>query len=281
MSKFGDSAPSNNTLMVSVKSHVSVQRGHTAILPCWLAFSQSAEDMEVRWYQKSDQFGTPILLYKARAFDYSSQKASYAGRASFGLKEETSGGLKAGDVSLKLEKATIKDTGKYTCFVSSSGDHDDRASINLIVTETGHQPLLSAVMKDHKKVNMSCQSDGWHPEPDLSWSDSKKANVLLSKNSTGFYSVHSWVLVSSPCQVSFFLYEKDFIILIKHFTILVLYLETEYTSVGWKAAFGTVFVLLIAAIAVIIYLCVRKQSFMREKPKTGRIFCRGSDEDPP
>uniref|UniRef100_A0A3B3UGU0 Ig-like domain-containing protein n=1 Tax=Poecilia latipinna TaxID=48699 RepID=A0A3B3UGU0_9TELE len=188
--------PFSETFTVSVKSPVSVQRGHTAILPCWLTFSQSAEDMEVHWYQRSDSYDTKVLLYKARTFDYSSQKASFTGRVSFGLKEETSGGLKAGDVSLKLEKATIEDAGKYTCFVSSSDDSDS-ASISLSVT---------AVMKDHNKVNLSCQSDGWHPKPELSWSDSKTAltpaNVMFSTNSAGFYSVHSWVLVSSPCQVS-------------------------------------------------------------------------------
>uniref|UniRef100_A0A3B3U6C0 Ig-like domain-containing protein n=1 Tax=Poecilia latipinna TaxID=48699 RepID=A0A3B3U6C0_9TELE len=148
--------------------------------------------MEVHWYQRSDEYDTPVLLYKARAFDYSSQKASFAGRVSFGLKEETSGGLKAGDVSLKLENVTIEDAGKYICLVSSFDDYDS-ASISLSVTETGHQPLL-------------CQSDGWHPKPELSWSDSKRAltpaNVSFSKNSAGFYSVHSWVLVSSPSEVS-------------------------------------------------------------------------------
>uniref|UniRef100_A0A3B5R3C2 Butyrophilin subfamily 2 member A2-like n=1 Tax=Xiphophorus maculatus TaxID=8083 RepID=A0A3B5R3C2_XIPMA len=195
----------SETFTVSVKSPVSVQRGQTATLPCWLTPSQSAEDMEVRWYQGSDEFDTPVLLYQARAFHYSSQKASYAGRVSFGLKEETSGGLKAGDVSLKLENVTIEDVGKYICYVSSSDDYDS-ASISLSVTETGRSPLLSAVMKDDNKVNMSCQSDGWHPKPELSWSDSKKAlissNVSFSKNSAGFYSVHSWVLVSSSSEVS-------------------------------------------------------------------------------
>uniref|UniRef100_A0A3P9PSK5 E3 ubiquitin-protein ligase TRIM39-like n=1 Tax=Poecilia reticulata TaxID=8081 RepID=A0A3P9PSK5_POERE len=156
-----------------------VQRGHAAILPCWLTFSQSAEDMEVLWYQGSDEFDLPVLLYKARAFDYSSQKASFAGRVSFGIKEETSGGLKAGDVSLKLENVTIEDVGKYTCYVINS-DERDSASISLTVTETGRSPLLSAVMRDDNKVNVSCQSDGWHPEPELRWSDSK--TVLIPAN---------------------------------------------------------------------------------------------------
>uniref|UniRef100_A0A3B3X0L3 Ig-like domain-containing protein n=1 Tax=Poecilia mexicana TaxID=48701 RepID=A0A3B3X0L3_9TELE len=183
----------SETFTVSIKSPVSVQRGHTAILPCWLTFSESAEDMEVHWYQRSDEYDTPVLLYKERAFDYSSQKASYAGRVSFGLKEETSGGLKAGDVSLKLENVTIEDAGKYICLVSSFDDYDS-ATISL------------TVMKDDNKVNVSCQSDGWYPKPELSWSDSKTAltpaNVSFSKNSAGFYSVHSWVLVSSPSEVS-------------------------------------------------------------------------------
>uniref|UniRef100_A0A3B3U740 Ig-like domain-containing protein n=1 Tax=Poecilia latipinna TaxID=48699 RepID=A0A3B3U740_9TELE len=188
--------PISENFTVSAKPHVSVQRGHTAILPCWLTFSESAEDMEVRWDHWNDDYDPPVLLYQAGAFDFSSQKASYAGRVSLGLKEETSGGLKAGDVSLKLEKATIEDAGKYTCFVSSSDDYDS-ATISLSVT---------AVMKDHNKVNMSCQSDGWHPKPELSWSDGKTAltpaDVMFSKNSAGFYSVHSWVLVSSPSEVS-------------------------------------------------------------------------------
>ncbi|XP_043953039.1 butyrophilin subfamily 2 member A2-like [Gambusia affinis] len=193
------------TFTVSVKSHVSVQRGLTATLPCWLTPSYSPKDMEVRWYQGSDQYDTPALLFKENALDYSSQKASYAGRVSFGFKDKTSAGLEGGDVSLKLENATVEDAGIYTCYVSSSKNYDS-ATVSLSVTETGRSPLLSAVMTDDNKVNISCQSDGWHPKPVLSWSDSKKAltpaNVLFSKNSAGFYSVHSWVLVSSPFEVS-------------------------------------------------------------------------------
>uniref|UniRef100_A0A087XML3 Ig-like domain-containing protein n=1 Tax=Poecilia formosa TaxID=48698 RepID=A0A087XML3_POEFO len=256
LSSPGCAAPVSENFTVSAKPHVSVQRGHTAILPCWLTFSESAEDMEVRWDHWNDDYDPPVLLYQAGAFDFSSQKASYAGRVSLGLKEETSGGLKAGDVSLKLEKATIEDAGKYTCFVSSSDDYDS-ATISLSVTETGHQPLLSAVMKDHNKVNVSCQSDGWHPEPELSWSDSKTAltpaNVMFSKNSTGFYSVHSWVLVSSPsevsCSVGLFNEEPK--------TISAPYLETKMPCAGW-VAFEMLLVLLVA-FGALYFLYFRKK----------------------
>uniref|UniRef100_A0A3B5L5P8 Ig-like domain-containing protein n=1 Tax=Xiphophorus couchianus TaxID=32473 RepID=A0A3B5L5P8_9TELE len=241
----------SETFTVSVKSPVSVQRGQTATLPCWLNPSQSAEDMEVRWYQGSDEYDTPVLLYKGKAFDSSSQKASYVGRVSFGLKEETSGGLKAGDVSLKLENVTIEDVGKYLCYVSSSEDYDS-ASISLSVTETGRSPLLSAVMKDDNKVNMSCQSDGWHPKPELSWSDSKKAlipaNVSFSKNSAGFYSVHSWVLVSSSSEVS---------------CSVGLFNEAPKearmrSSAGW-VAFGLLLVAVLAALGALYFMYFRKK----------------------
>uniref|UniRef100_A0A3B3VI38 Ig-like domain-containing protein n=1 Tax=Poecilia latipinna TaxID=48699 RepID=A0A3B3VI38_9TELE len=244
----------SETVTVSVKSPVSVQRGHTAILPCWLTSSQSAEDMEVRWYQGSDEYDTPVLLYKEKAFDYSSQKASFAGRVSFGLKEETSGGLKAGDVSLKLENVTIEDIGSYTCYVSSSVAYSS-ASISLTVTETGRSPLLSAVMKDDNKVNLSCQSDGWHPKPELSWSDTKTAltpaNVMFSKNSAGFYSVHSWVLVSSPFEVSCSVGP------ITMYSFLVFY-EKESGCIAERVAIGILLALL-AAFGALYFLYYKKK----------------------
>ncbi|XP_027894427.1 butyrophilin subfamily 2 member A2-like isoform X1 [Xiphophorus couchianus] len=270
-------APVSETFTVSVKSPVSVQRGQTATLPCWLNPSQSAEDMEVRWYQGSDEYDTPVLLYKGKAFDSSSQKASYVGRVSFGLKEETSGGLKAGDVSLKLENVTIEDVGKYLCYVSSSEDYDS-ASISLSVTETGRSPLLSAVMKDDNKVNMSCQSDGWHPKPELSWSDSKKAlipaNVSFSKNSAGFYSVHSWVLVSSSSEVScsvglFNEAPKEARMRQENSPPLQ---EESGSSAGW-VAFGLLLVAVLAALGALYFMYFRKKA---NKSKSGNDATDGA-----
>ncbi|XP_008433894.1 butyrophilin subfamily 2 member A2-like isoform X3 [Poecilia reticulata] len=273
LSSPGCAAP--ETFTVSVKSTVSVQRGHTAILPCWLTLSESAEDLEVLWYQGSDQFGTPVLLYKEKAFDYSSQKALYAGRVSFGLKEETSGGLKAGDVSLKLEKATIEDAGKYICLVSSSRDSDS-ASISLTVTETGHKPLLSAVMRDDNKVNVSCQSDGWHPEPELRWSDSKTAlipaNLMFGKNSAGFYSVHSWVLVSSSSEVSCSVglsneEPKETRMRLENS------LEEGSSSDGW-VAFGILLAAVLVAFGVLYFLFFRMKAI---KSKSGNNTTDGAN----
>ncbi|XP_036002347.1 butyrophilin subfamily 1 member A1-like isoform X2 [Fundulus heteroclitus] len=262
-------APVSETLTVSVRSPVSVQRGHVATLPCWLTSSQSAEDMEVRWHQKEtpqgNEFDTPILLYKAKEFDYTSQKASYAGRVSFGLKEGTSGGLKTGDISLKLQNVTLEDTGNYICFVTSLADYDS-ASVSLIVTETGRPPLLSAVMKDDDKVNVSCESEGWHPKPELRWSDRTEAltsaDVSFSKTSAGLYTVRSWLLVPSSSEVSCAVglaseEPKEARIHLKYSPSLPE--ESGSSSAGW-VAFGILLAAVLAASGALYFLYFRRKA---------------------
>uniref|UniRef100_A0A8C9XWE5 Uncharacterized protein n=1 Tax=Sander lucioperca TaxID=283035 RepID=A0A8C9XWE5_SANLU len=200
-------APVSGGLQVFVTTHVSVQRGHTTTLPCWLNPPQSAEGLEVRWF-RPDHFESPIMFYREERFQDSSQQASYMGRVSFGLKDAASGGLTAGDLSLRLQNATIEDAGDYTCYVSSdlSDQGYDRASVSLTVTEMGTSPLLSAEWKEDHMVNMSCESEGWYPEPSLRWSDQKQVltpeSLKYSKDSSGLLFVHSWLLVSSSTEVS-------------------------------------------------------------------------------
>ncbi|XP_070403685.1 butyrophilin subfamily 2 member A2 isoform X1 [Nothobranchius furzeri] len=184
------------------ETSILVQRNQTATLPCWLRPPQSAENLEVRWYRGSENFDNTVMTHKAKS---GSQSASYVGRVSFGLKDAASGGLKAGDVSLKLVNVTIQDAGVYTCFVSSSEDYGS-STVALSVTETGSPPLLTAVWKEANMVEVSCESEGWYPQPELLWSHKNKAltssNVKYDRDSTGLYSVHSWVLVSSSSEIS-------------------------------------------------------------------------------
>lgn len=197
-------APVSENFVVSVVSNVTVHSKHTALLPCWLSPQQSAEGIEVNWFYR-DQFDAPVMLYKGKTLNSASQPASYTGRVSFGQKDTSSGGLKDGDVTLKLENVTLADAGEYTCYVSSD-KHHDRASLNLIVTQTGVSPLLTAVVMENNKVNVSCESSGWYPEPKLQWSDGSSAlnpkALVYSKASSGLVSVHSWLPVSSSSAVS-------------------------------------------------------------------------------
>lgn len=67
---------------------------------------------------------------------------------------------------------------------------------------------LSAVSKENKTVNVSCESQGWYPEPRLQWRDSRgnllspEKTLKSSRDSSGLVSVHSWLLVPSSSKVS-------------------------------------------------------------------------------
>lgn len=108
---------------------VSVRQGHTVTLPCWLNPPQSAEALEVQWYHR-DNFDLSVMHYKDKKV---SSMITYDGRVSFGSKDVTSGGLASGDVSLELANVTLKDSGKYTCYVSSDQSYDN-AIVTLAVT---------------------------------------------------------------------------------------------------------------------------------------------------
>lgn len=197
-------APVSENFVVSVSSNVTVHSKHTAILPCWLSPQQSADEMEVNWFYR-DQFDAPVLLYKDKTLNTASQPHSHSGRVSFGQKDASSAGLKDGDVSLKLVNVSLTDAGEYTCYVSSD-KHHDRASFNLFVAQTGAPPLLTAAVMENNKLNVSCESSGWYPEPKLQWSDGRSAltpkALVYSKASSSLVSVHSWLLVSSSSAVS-------------------------------------------------------------------------------
>ncbi|KAM9425326.1 butyrophilin subfamily 2 member A2-like isoform 2-T2 [Pholidichthys leucotaenia] len=193
----------SNSLSVSVESPPAVNQGHTVNLPCWYSPAVKEEDLEVRWYH-GDQFETPIIHYKHKKLQQESLDSSYIGRVSFGLKDESSGGSWT-FVGLTLENVTVKDEGDYTCYVTSLQSYDS-ASLQLTVTKTGSQPVLSPVWTEDNTVNVSCESEGWYPQPVLSWSDQKQVktfkSLTYSNTSSGLVSVHSWILVPSSSELS-------------------------------------------------------------------------------
>ncbi|KAK6323026.1 hypothetical protein J4Q44_G00053650 [Coregonus suidteri] len=181
------------------KDPVSVRLGHVATMPCSLTPSMNAEGLEVRWYRPK-HFDNPVLLYRERQIQEALQQAQYVGRASLGLREVTSDGLKGGDVTLKLVNVTLRDQGEYVCYVSSDQGYES-ASVFLNVTVVGTPPLLSAVRRDADSVNVSCVSHGWKPRPSLQWSDGRQTlkpeRLDYSSGAQGLVSAHSWIL-SSP-----------------------------------------------------------------------------------
>uniref|UniRef100_A0A8C1NIP9 Ig-like domain-containing protein n=1 Tax=Cyprinus carpio TaxID=7962 RepID=A0A8C1NIP9_CYPCA len=98
--------------------------GSTVILPCWISPAENAEALEIRWY-RHDQFNNPVLLYNHGKIQ-DVQEESYRNRSSLKPWSDQSGGLKGGDVSLRLEKLTLQDEGSYHCYVSGDREYDSR-----------------------------------------------------------------------------------------------------------------------------------------------------------
>ncbi|MCI4395908.1 hypothetical protein PGIGA_G00261120 [Pangasianodon gigas] len=119
--------------------------------------------LAVRWYRPK-MSDTPVLFYKNTQIQKSPVDVQYQGRV-FLLGE-----LEKGDVSLKLENLTLADRGNYVCEVSSD-DWYDEATVSLRVRAVGSSPVLSLNVAEGGKMNVSCQSHGWLPEPSITWTD--------------------------------------------------------------------------------------------------------------
>ncbi|XP_071391891.1 butyrophilin subfamily 1 member A1-like [Centroberyx affinis] len=259
-------AASENFIVSVPGAPVSVRRGRTAALPCWLTPPKSAEGLEVRWY-RDNLFDAPVL----RRLADGSQQAEYVGRVSFGLRDAKSDGLKAGDVTLELVNVTLEDAGEYTCYVSSDQGYD-KASVSLNVTETGSSPLLSAVWREGDLVNVSCESEGWHPKPELRWSDHKRPlapqSLVYVSEADSLVSVHSWLLVSSSSKVSCSVGLSEADVREARVRLEILLPETESSMAGWVAFIVTLIAL--AAVAVLGAMYFKNRgSRSKSDPETG------------
>ncbi|XP_026114758.1 butyrophilin subfamily 1 member A1-like [Carassius auratus] len=172
--------------------------GSTVTLPCWISPPENAGALEIRWYRQ-DQFSNPVLLYNHGKIQ-DIQEESYRNRSSLALRSDQSGGLKDGDVSLRLEKLTFQDEGPFHCYVS--GEHSyGSEEVVLKIMALGSTPVLSPESLDDGRVNISCRSSGWYPEPSVSWM-SDEGRVLRpggtshTRGADEMISVHSWTAVS-------------------------------------------------------------------------------------
>ncbi|XP_050970488.1 butyrophilin subfamily 1 member A1-like [Labeo rohita] len=171
--------------------------GSTVILPCWINPPENAEDLEICWYRK--EFNNPVLHYKDGKIQ-DIQEEPYRNRTSLSPRSGQSGGLKDGDVSLRLEKLRIQDENSFHCYVSGERSYSSEEVV-LKITALGSTPVLVPKLLDDGRVNISCRSSGWYPEPNVTWTsdDGKVLHPGGSSHSRGadeMFSVHSWTAVS-------------------------------------------------------------------------------------
>ncbi|XP_062373688.1 butyrophilin subfamily 1 member A1-like isoform X5 [Sardina pilchardus] len=172
---------------------LSVWKGSSIILPCSLspAFTES---LQVRWH-RPNEYKTPVLLYEKQQIQQQLADPQYKGRVSL------IGELEKGNVSLKLENVTLADSGEFVCFVAWNTWYE-QASVHLIVKVMGSPPVLSVTDGGSGQVNVTCVSDGWSPQPTLTWrnrggSEISSQNHHSAPDAHGLVTATSWLVHSS------------------------------------------------------------------------------------
>ncbi|XP_072526900.1 butyrophilin subfamily 1 member A1-like [Salminus brasiliensis] len=232
-------------------------RGSSVLLPCGASPSLNVKSYEVRWHRPNRK-DNPILLYKDLKVQENAGEPRYRGRVSL------VGDLQKGNVSLKLENLTLADGGEYVCYVKSIQWYDS-ASVNLNITVVGLSPLLS-IAEAGDELNVTCESDGWSPEPTLTWRDKRGRKLINSAvhyetDSEGLVRVRSW-LKFSPSESEWLSCSVE----MTEGRVLPLPLkpapainqESTYILPGWKKAFLVSLVVTLLVLTVMALLIVPK-----------------------
>ncbi|XP_064817429.1 butyrophilin subfamily 1 member A1-like isoform X2 [Oncorhynchus masou masou] len=167
--------------------------GDDIILPCYLKPNISAEDMTVDWLNL-DFLDGRVFRYQNHRIIRDDQIPYYRGRTSL-FEEE----LWRGNTSLKLTRVQGTDEGHYKCFIKAKSWYDD-FTIQVLVKAVGSKPVVS--IEGHREGGMGllCETEGWHPEPELVWLDSKGVHLSagrpeIHRDLDGFYRVKQHVIV--------------------------------------------------------------------------------------
>nr|XP_042698849.1 butyrophilin subfamily 1 member A1-like [Chrysemys picta bellii] len=144
---------------------ITASVGDEVTLACHLSPSMSAENMEVRWYRA--QFSSVVHLYREGKDQYTEQMSEYRQRTEF-LKD----GLADGRVALRIGNIRLSDSGLYMCFFRSEFSYQE-AALELQVSVSGTNPLISIEGYQDGGIRMVCRSGGWYPEPQSLWKDLK------------------------------------------------------------------------------------------------------------
>ncbi|XP_030643728.1 butyrophilin subfamily 2 member A1-like [Chanos chanos] len=236
-------------------SSISAKLGASVVLRCGVSPSLSAVELEVRWYRPA-KFNTPILFYSEQKFQDTSVDLDYRGRVSL------IGRLEEGNVSLRLENITLSDRGQYECYVSNGTRHDNGMT-SLTVNVLGSVPVLSFTETEEEQVNVTCVSDGWSPQPTVTWRDrdgkeiKHSINVMYEKDIQDVVSVSSWLLFSPSesewisCSVSLSDQEK------RESRMLPVRGKTSFSSpTGSEPSWRAFIVMLVISLLTFSVICI-------------------------
>ncbi|XP_064817428.1 butyrophilin subfamily 1 member A1-like isoform X1 [Oncorhynchus masou masou] len=239
--------------------------GDDIILPCYLKPNISAEDMTVDWLNL-DFLDGRVFRYQNHRIIRDDQIPYYRGRTSL-FEEE----LWRGNTSLKLTRVQGTDEGHYKCFIKAKSWYDD-FTIQVLVKAVGSKPVVS--IEGHREGGMGllCETEGWHPEPELVWLDSKGVHLSagrpeIHRDLDGFYRVKQHVIVQETDTNRFTCRVQQSRINEKMETEIHLPSEL-FDTTPWRMAF--IVLCCLGAIAVIglslaiYYMCNKKVHLKKE-----------------
>ncbi|XP_066125348.1 putative selection and upkeep of intraepithelial T-cells protein 1 homolog isoform X1 [Saccopteryx bilineata] len=143
--------------------------GGVVELSCQLSPPQTAEHMEIRWFK--DRYTQPVHLYNNGKDLYGETISRYVERTEF-LKED----IGEGKVTLRIFNVSVDDDGQYHCFFRD-GDFYEEAVIEVKVTATSLEIQILVHPPNTKGVLVECNSEGWFPQPQMEWRDSRGETI--------------------------------------------------------------------------------------------------------
>ncbi|KAI3375452.1 hypothetical protein L3Q82_003779 [Scortum barcoo] len=141
--------------------------GEDIILPCHLDPGADAVSMILEW-GRPDLKPRFVHVWHEGQNLLVNQNPSYKGRTSVSME-----GLKQGDLSLKLSKVKLSDSGTYRCFVPELS----RESTVQLTVGSASSPIIAGINITSNTGILHCESKGWYPEPEVLWLDGE-GNLL-------------------------------------------------------------------------------------------------------
>ncbi|XP_039677813.1 butyrophilin subfamily 1 member A1-like [Perca fluviatilis] len=112
--------------------------------------------------------------------------------------------LLSNDLSLKLSKVRLSDSGTYRCFIPKQSKE---STVQLIVGSVS-SPVIAGINISSIAAVLQCESEGWYPEPEVLWLDGE-GNLLSAgpsetvRGPDDLYTVSSRVTVEKRHSNSF------------------------------------------------------------------------------
>ncbi|XP_021797072.1 putative selection and upkeep of intraepithelial T-cells protein 1 homolog isoform X4 [Papio anubis] len=159
----------------SLERPVLAALGGNVELSCQLSPPQSAEHMEIRWFRS--HYTRPVYLYKEGKDLYGETISKYVERTKL-LKEA----IGEGKVTLRILNVSADDDGQYHCFFKD-GDVYEEAIAEVKVTATSLEIQILIHPPNTKGLLVECNSEGWFPQPQMEWRDSRGKIIPPSSKS--------------------------------------------------------------------------------------------------